>query len=315
MTMTMRYKFSATHNQAINDLGRQYEKIMQKANRGSMKTKYRYAAAGARFVRWVQPIYKLQKLQNLADKHLIAYAQYLKKTGLSDKYVKNELSAIRYIHSITPNTRHELSDSRTINKEADLGPTPNNKASNLDQSWTKEELGRFCTYVRDNNHPKYALMAETIYNTGCRLEEISTLRKNDVVNALKTGKLQLRNTKGGRPRSIPLTSEARRLLCESIIAVPRGGYVFVPEGVKVHSYIQSVKDYIYLHRDEIQDPTRKGDPTRTELHFHGLRHSYAQNYYTELRDRGYTDREARREVSEALGHSRVGITFTYIKGG
>lgn len=309
----MKYKFPETGNKPVDDLGRQYEKIVRTWNRGSIKTRYRYADACARFIKWVQPTFRMQKLANLHDKHIIAYGKHLKECGRSDKYIKNEISALQYLHSYIPHTRYELSDSKELNKAIGLGSTPNHKAKNLDQTWKREELDRFCAYARENGRADLARMAEVTYHTGCRLEEVSTLRRHEVEKALKTGQLDLRNTKGGRPRSVPLSDETRRLLEASIHDVPRGAYVFVPEEVPVHSYIQGVKDFIYRHREEFQDPTRVGDPSRTELHWHGLRHSYAENTYHELRDQGYTEQEARREVSERLGHSREQITTTYLK--
>lgn len=308
----MNYKFPETGNKPVDDLGRQFEKIIQKTNQKSIKTRYRYADAGARFVRWVQPTFRMQKLANLSDKHLIAYAQYLKSQGRSEKYVKNELSALRFIHSQIPHTRHELGDAKKINALAGLGATPNHRASDLDQTWKREELDRFCAHARENGRADLARMAEVTYHTGCRLEEVSTLRRHEVEKALKTGQLDLRNTKGGRPRSVPLSDESGRLFSEAIRYVPRGNYVFIPEGKTVHGYIQGVKDYVYREREHFQDPSRLRDETRTELHWHGLRHSYAQNTYSELREKGYTDEEARREVSERLGHSRESITFVYV---
>lgn len=309
----MKYKFPETGNKPVDDLGRQFQKIIQRTNQGSIKTRYRYAATGERFVKWVQPAFKMQKLANLSDKHLVAYAKHLKNQGCSEKYIKNELSALRYIHSQTPNIRHELGDAKKINALAGLGATPNNKARELDQTWSRPELDRFCAHARENGRTDLAKMAEVTYHTGCRLEEVSTLRRNEIEKSLRTGVLRLTNTKGGRPRGVPLTSESRRLFSEAIRDVPRGNYVFVPEGKTVHGYIQGVKDYVYRNREESQDPSRVGDPRRTELHWHGLRHSYAHNTYSELRDQGYTDQEARREVSERLGHSREQITTVYLK--
>lgn len=309
----MKYKFPETGNKPVDDLGRQFQKIAQTWNRGSIKTRYRYADACARFVKWVQPTFRMQKLANLQDKHIIAYGKYLKSQGKSDKYIKNEISAIQYLHSYIPNARYEITESKTINKIIGLGSTPNHKAKNLDQTWTKKELDRFCAYARENGRADLAQMAQATYQTGCRLEEISTLRRNDIEKAARTDVLRLTNTKGGRPRSVPLSDESRRLFFEATRDVERGAYVFVPEEVPVHSYIQGVKDFIYRHREEFQDPSRVGDPSRTELHWHGLRHSYAENTYHELRDQGYADQEARREVSERLGHSRAQITTVYLK--
>ncbi len=308
----MKYNFPKTGNQAVDDLGKQFEKIMRHCNQKSIKTRYRYAATGERFVRWVQPTFRLQKLANLADKHLIAYAKHLKSQGLSEKYIKNELSALRYIHSQTPHTRYELGESKKVNVMAGLGSTPNHKARDLDQTITKEELDRFCSYAYERGRPELAKMAESSYATGCRIEEIATLRRNDIEKALRTGVLYLKNTKGGRPRSVHLSVQTKRMFKMVIHDVPRGAFVFIPEGRSVHSYIRSAQDFIYRHRDNFQDPTRIGDPNRTEMHWHSFRHSFADNSYKENRmDLG--DMGARQEVSEELGHSRASITYCYVK--
>lgn len=309
----MRYKFPATGDQATDDLGRQYEKIVKTWNRGSIGTRYRYADAGARFIKWLSRTYKTQKLSNLADKHIIAYGRHLKLSGKTDKYIKNEVSALQYLHAYIPHTRYGISNSADINKEIGLGPTPNYRASDLDQTWNREELERFCRFADEKCRSELARMAEITYHTGCRLEEVATLRRHEVEAALRIGQIYLTNTKGGRPRFIPLTKESRIMLESAISKIPRGGYVFVPHYMTVHSFIQSVKDFIYRYRKEFQDPSRVGDEGRTELHWHGLRHSYAQNTYFECRDEGCTDEEARGEVSERLGHSRKSVTKVYVK--
>ena len=224
----MRYKFPETGNKPTDDLGRQLEKIVHTWNRASIKTRYRYADACARFVKWAQPNFKIQKLANLANKHIIAYGRHLKDQGRSEKYIKNEISALQYLHFSMPNPRHVISESKKINREIGLGSTPNNKAANLDQTWTHAELARFCAYARENGRPELAKMAEMTYITGCRLEEISTLRRYQIENALKTGVLHLTNTKGGRKRDIPLTGDSRPLLGDILEKVQRGSYIFIP---------------------------------------------------------------------------------------
>ncbi|WP_369397237.1 tyrosine-type recombinase/integrase [Syntrophomonas palmitatica] len=152
----------------------------------------------------------MQKLANLQDKHLIAYGKYLKSKGCTDKYIKNEISALQYLHTYIPNARYELSNSKEINVKIGLASTPNNKAKNLDQSWTRDEVVHFCQHAREHGHPRYAQMAQITYHVGTRLEEIVTLRRNEVENGLRRGVLRLTSTKGGRPRKVPLSEAARR---------------------------------------------------------------------------------------------------------
>lgn len=159
---------------------------------------------------------------------------------------------------------------------------------------------------------KTGIMAQVTQALGTRLEEISTLRTTHVVNARRTGILHLTNTKGGRPRDLVVSDKIISQLETAMRDVPRGGYVFIPDGTPVHAFIQSAKDFVYNHRDKFQDPTRPGDPNRAELHWHSFRHQFAQEKYAELRSQGLTDREARQEIATLLGHDRVEVTNVYV---
>ncbi|WP_373205608.1 hypothetical protein [Clostridium tertium] len=49
-----------------------------------------------------------------------------------------------------------------------------------------------------------------------------------------------------------------------------------------------------------------------QLTFHGLRHFYCQNRYSELVRVGVIDLQARKIVSRELGHYRISITEIYL---
>lgn len=46
---------------------------------------------------------------------------------------------------------------------------------------------------------------------------------------------------------------------------------------------------------------------------HGLRHNFSQNLYQDLIGKGYSDKRARAEVSEALFHKRLDVVSVYLK--
>lgn len=316
----MNYKFPITGNQSIDDLGNQFEKIIRVTNRGSIKTRYRYAAAGERFIKWVVPAFHMQKLANLSDKHLLAYAEYLKEKQDSDKYIKTELSALRFIHAITPNTRHVLGEAEKVNKEAGMGSTANEKAVEVDRAWTRRELDEMSQIAIDIGRPEFARMMNSTYNTGMRIDEAASLHRSEVERALRVDILHLTNTKGGRPRDIPLLFEARSVLSAAIVNVPRGGYVFCPVGIQVHEFKDDVEKFIDKYRVDIQDMDRTMTAVncggsigvRSALAYHGLRYSFGQKLYAVLRGRGLSDREARKELTIILGHSRIEITYVYV---
>ena len=55
--------------------------------------------------------------------------------------------------------------------------------------------------------------------------------------------------------------------------------------------------------------------TAERITFHGLRHTYAHEQYEKFKREGCSDYEARKKVSELLGHHRDDVTRIYLVGG
>lgn len=126
--------------------------------------------------------------------------------------------------------------------------------------------------------------------------------------------LQASWTKGGRSRMIPITADVQRHVLKQIQTLVSGDQALIPAD---KTYAQHLKSYEYQ--------TLKVGMRNT----HGFRHRYAQERYKtlsgqpcpiaggkqwhEMTDKErITDREARRQVSQELGHSRLPITDTYL---
>jgi hypothetical protein len=120
-------------------------------------------------------------------------------------------------------------------------------------------------------------------------------------------------TKGGRPRTIPITNGYQYVLLDQAKELAKGGAL------------------IPAHRNYIQQQHRYDRQIRKAgmRKLHGLRHAYAQRRYRQLTGwncpaRGGTpsqnltpeqqtiDQEARLTISHELGHGRAAITAVYI---
>lgn len=320
--MGIRYKYRKTGIGVVDNLGAQLEKVIRGASQGSFETRYRYIAAAERFIRFAGENFKLKKLQNIQDKHLEAYAAYLKSRGCGDKYVKTDLSGIRYLHRQLPQARYSLKDGRKANKEMGLGSTPDGRA---DRAWTEDELTRMKIKAESLGRPDFARTMEAVRATGMRLDEAASLRRAEVEAALRTGVLRLTNTKGGRPRDVPLNGRAVSVFEAALRNSPRGGYAFTPAGVKVHVYKKELEDFIYNHREKIQEASRKetghnlAAGEKGALTIHGLRHTFAREFLIEQfekeilagKDRKTANLEARKKTTEVLGHGRIRVTYIY----
>lgn len=312
----MKYTWKKTGIGTVDNLGRQFEKVMRNCNRASIGTRWRYAKANQRFIRWLGPEFNLQKLLNLQDKHLEAYGAHLKNRDCSDKYVKNELSAIRFLHNQITGARHELADSLLQNKKIGLESTPDGRAQ---RSWTNTEVRKMWKLAQRTGNPEYAKLIEIMRSIGCRINEAATLRRGDIESALRNGYLHIKG-KGGRERDVPLSPRAYRVLEHAIEGVPRGEYVLIPEGMKVHSFKLAAQKWIIKNRDRLQDPDRARTARNVlagekgAITSHGLRHAFAKEIFQKFKDQGMDVKDAFQQTVEILGHSRPEILRTYLVG-
>lgn len=314
----MRYRWKETGIGKVDNLGLQFAKVMRGANQGSIETRQTYAKAGRRFVVHVAPKFGLKKIQNIQDKHLENYARELQERGLSDKYIKNELAGIRYIHNQIPQAKYELMDGKEFNRSMGLKSTPDGRA---DRAWTEREIEAMKGKAIELGRPEVANAIEAMRTTGMRLDEAATVGRDQLEKAMRTGQLHLTNTKGGRPRYVPVNQRARELFQKVLPNIGRGEYAFVPksfvEAHKIHDFKESVQDFIYNHRGSIQDKRRSDTGHNLEpgelgaLTAHGLRHTYARDEYKNLLEAGWSKQAAKQEIAERMGHGRAEVTTIY----
>lgn len=243
------------------------------------------------------------KARNLKPKHVDALVERWKNAGISIGTLKNRMSALRWVCAKVNKSWMVARENSAYGIGKRQYVTNVNKAVSLPHG----NLDRVkCPYVR--------MSLELQREFGLRREEAI---KIDVVWADRGHRLVLKAswTKGGRPREIPIRTEAQREVLEraKVLAAttPKGS--LIPTG---------------QYKDQMRRYERQ--TAAAGLHrMHGLRHAYAQNRYLELtgrlapaapgakpgklrRDERALDREARKIISEELGHGREQITAVYL---
>jgi integrase/recombinase XerD len=301
-----------------DNLGRQVEKVFKHSRQGSYATRKRYYATVRKFVVFIGQNYRLQKIQNISDKHLEAYIRHLKSEGSSDKYCKTELSGIRYFVAMVPNGKHILSDSKNQNRKLDLASTPDGRAI---RRWTDKEFIDFLDFAKKDNQIEIANLLQICYSFGLRLEEAITLRRNQLENAIRIGQLNINNTKGGMPRTIPVKECDKDILNSVIKNINRGDYILIPREYtdKIYQWKNYVEKYIYNHRSQIQSSNRTlsahnvKDGDFAALTLHGLRHSCLSRVFLENLSE-MSENSAMHITSEYAGHHRPEVTKIYTSG-
>jgi integrase len=127
---------------------------------------------------------------------------------------------------------------------------------------------------------------------------------------MKYGYIRIKG-KGGKIREVPITDSIRIEFEKFLRLIPAGHKLFVPDGKQTHIAKTELQNFITTHRKHIrtQSPSEKAPLT-----FHGLRHTYAAEQYTRLIREGYSEYDARKRVSELLGHERDDVTRVYLAG-
>jgi len=90
-----------------------------------------------RFCRFLAEEYHLQKLSNVAPKHLNAYIQKLQSKGKSTSTIKTDLAAIRFFHD-KMDAKHPLPDNDHLAAKLER-----RCFGGVDRTWSQREVGLF----------------------------------------------------------------------------------------------------------------------------------------------------------------------------
>jgi len=167
---------------------------------------------------------------------------------------------------------------------------------------------------------KLAKIDDAYVRMSVRLQAVFGLRREEAIKfspseAFRGDHIALKAswTKGGRPRTIPITNGYQYVLLDQVRELVKGG-ALIPAQL---NYIQQQRRY--------DRQTRKAGMKN----LHGLRHAYAQRRYKQLtgwncparggpaskklsQKQRVIDEQARLTISHELGHGRATITAVYI---
>lgn len=277
----------------------QIEKVFRHCNQGSFKTRERYADGAKNFAKFMADAFKKQNLNNIKPKHLYAYVEFLQDMGYSTSYATTNLSSIRFF--IDQNG----GDSSKLPTNNKLGVISRSKEERIgdNKAWSPMEIEGFVRYASDVGQERYGDMVRLSSQLGLRLHEVCRLDKNHLRQGLQEKKISIKG-KGGLVRDVPVRDIF--LIRKLYDNTQRGEKVFIKKEEETHKVIKNIQMFIYNKQDKFALDRDK------QLTFHGLRHFYCQNRYSELVRGGLTDLQARKIVSRELGHYRISITEIYL---
>lgn len=287
-------------------MSKQYENLLSQLNRlhrhnrqGSFRTRARYHEAMQRFCRWLADTYRVERLANIAPKHLIAYTRHLQESGKAPSTIKTDLAAIRFYHDLMPSPRYELPDNSdlALQRRSYLG---------VDRTWSDQELSKMMMYAAELGREDYVTCLYLARYAALRIHECFRLDTATAAKAIREGRLTIKG-KGGLVRTVPLDPILVPRLRYHLDRTPRGSKLFVPDDVPTHKAIHNLQAFVADHRPFAQDPDSNRPMT-----IHGLRHTCAAEWYDARLATGDTPKQARLAVARLLGHGRDDVTKIYL---
>ena len=287
-------------------MSKQYENLLSQLDRlhrhnrqGSYKTRARYYEAMQRFCRFLADRYRLERLANVAPKHIYAYVMYLQESGKAPSTIKTDLAAIRFFHDLMDRPRYQLPGNEELSLQR-------RTLKGVDRTWSTPEFNRMLAYALEAGREDIITLLYLGRYAALRIHECFRIDTATASRAIREQAITIKG-KGGLVRTVPLHPIRIPRLQYPLERTPRGKKLFVPDGVETHQAIKELQAFIYIHRPYAQDP----DSTRP-MTFHGLRHLCVTEWYFQRIDAGASPYEARKECARLLGHGRDDVTTIYL---
>ncbi|WP_336078726.1 phage integrase N-terminal domain-containing protein [Paenibacillus sp. 203] len=295
----------------------QVDKIFKHTKQGSYGTRARYKDSCHLFVRFCAERFKMKNIRNLHDKHVLAFVQERQKAGIGAKTIKNDLTALRYLHDQIQQPRYSLSDNKSL-KEFYGVKLEKTSQVNGNRAWTEDEyqgIVRIAKELQQENIADCLTLARTM---GLRVTEAAAVSRAQAEYALRTGMYQVKGeAKNGKHREVRLSAAGKAIFERRLRYTERGNRLFITPGEKTHQVVNRMEKFVQNHRDKVltaqgaEQRIDKRDGTSRSLTFHGLRYSYVQERMQQEMAKGYSRDSAALIVSREVGHERIDVIKIY----
>lgn len=295
----------------------QADRCRASSNINSIEGMNRYEKAENRFCKWLGENTELKNLKNVSAKYIYNYVASLFDRECKTSYIRTEMSAIRHYHSLT-HSKNILPSNR------DLGISEKNDYE-FDRAFLPEEFDEMIKVAYSMKWYDVIIVAYLGRYFGLRFEEAATLRLYQLEDAIRYKQLHLINTKGGRPRDVPVDRPIQEKILNALVAYLRANGKKSKDYLICDNHKHSVKkekaslqNWRSNHSKKFVDPNRcdyvRPDckPRIKRPSWHSLRHLYFQeNRRRLIAEGGMTERQVENEMSERLGHSRNEVKKFY----
>ncbi len=247
-------------------------------------TERRYKAVAVHFVKWCRKHYQVRRIRDIEPEMVRSYIGARLAAGLSPRTLATDVTALRRLGMYA-----EMAQWIKANFVPDDLSVPH--GSNPRYSYTPHQERDIIVWVAERN-PLAAEVLRMQRAAGLRISE-AVLARLDKID-FERGTIEVKG-KGGRIRLVTVTDR------ELLDRLDRTRRFPLLSGL-ARNWTRTIEKLVHEACVELNIKP---------LGTHAFRAGAAQHQYDTLRERGFSDREARKEVSRLLGHNRISVTNSY----
>jgi len=248
----------------------------------STQTMRTYEQQGTQAARWIRDTYGIKDIGQVGRDHIKSYLQHCRDQGQSAWSVSTAMAACNKIWG-----------ADLTKKECDL---ETRRLQDITRNRSELEYHKSCN--RDNYLDQitvakaFGLRRESICGGQYQIRPSSICKSGD-------GRIYAEVVeKGGRYRAAPCRQE----YADDVMQILGG---------RISEREPAADKRVFTDRYNKTQEDPLFDRYTSKIPNHAFRAEYAQGLYAELRDQGIPDRDARQEVSYALGHNRLSVLRNY----
>lgn len=270
------------------------------------------------FGQYLKAMHNIKDLKKVSREHVQAYAEFLR-----NRYEDGEVGADR-IRNMLSTVNVALKEARRdstcrVRPVEDAGFPKKSGIATKDHSIDDEKH----SLAKESVDCRLSALLELQRAFGLRFKESALLdAKSALQKALSTSSVEVEyGTKGGRPRVVPVISEHQIQALQVAANIQGDAHSMIPTNMNWSEY----QSYCYRQmphgfhgerhhyaNERYEQLTGVPSPVRANI-LRSDRFSYIANKLgLSLHEARKLDHQARRTVSEELGHSRISITNAYL---
>lgn len=244
----------------------------------------RYKAVSVHFVKWCRAQYQVQQIRDITPEMVRSYIGARLAAGLSPRTLATDITAIRRLGMYA-----EMAQWIKVNFVPNDLSVPHGSSPRY--SYTPNQECDIIAWVAERN-PLAAEVLRWQHAAGLRISE-AILARLDKID-FERGTIEVKG-KGGRIRVVTVTDR------ELLDRLDRTRRFPLLSGL-ARNWTRTIEKLVHEACTELNIKP---------LGTHAFRAGAAQRHYDDLRERGFSDRAARKAVSKLLGHNRISVTNSY----